>query len=75
MNAPFREKWPDNAINAGSNYALSIASQAFGLVGWPLVAFRRTSRAAALLLLPYLLWVAFASVLTWTVWRSNPGLL
>ena len=39
------------------------------------VAFWRTSRLAALLLVPYLLWVSFASVLTWTVWRSNPGLL
>ena len=38
-------------------------------------AFSRTSRLAALLLVPYLLWVSFASVLTWTVWRSNPGLL
>ena len=38
-------------------------------------AFRRTSRLAALLLVPYLLWVSFASVLTWAVWRSNPGLL
>ena len=37
--------------------------------------FWRTSRLAALLLMPYLLWVSFASVLTWTVWRSNPGLL
>jgi tryptophan-rich sensory protein len=39
------------------------------------VAFWRTSRLAALLLVPYLLWVSFAAVLTWTVWRSNPGLL
>jgi benzodiazapine receptor len=39
------------------------------------VAFRRTSRLAALLLVPYLVWVSFASVLTWAVWRSNPGLL
>ena len=39
------------------------------------VAFWRRSRLAALLLVPYLLWVSFASVLTWTVWRSNPGLL
>ena len=39
------------------------------------VAFWRTSRLAALLLVPYLLWVSFASVLTWAVWRSNPGLL
>lgn len=39
------------------------------------VAFGRTSRLAALLLLPYLLWVSFASVLTWVVWRNNPDLL
>lgn len=39
------------------------------------VAFWRISRLAALLLMPYLLWVSFASVLTWAVWRSNPGLL
>jgi translocator protein len=39
------------------------------------VAFWRTSHLAALLLMPYLLWVCFASVLTWTVWWSNPGVL
>jgi len=38
-------------------------------------AFWRRSRPAAVLLVPYLLWVSFASVLTWAVWRSNPGLL
>ncbi len=38
-------------------------------------AFWRTSRLAALLLVPYLLWVSFASVLTWAVWWSNPSLL
>jgi translocator protein len=38
-------------------------------------AFSRISRLSALLLVPYLLWVSFASVLTWAVWRSNPGLL
>ena len=40
-----------------------------------IAAFRRCSRLAALLLAPYLLWVGFASALTWTIWRSNPGLL
>lgn len=38
-------------------------------------AFRQRSRLAALLLLPYLAWVSFASVLTWALWRGNPGLL
>ena len=40
-----------------------------------IVAFWRISRVAALLMVPYLLWVAFASLLTWAVWRSNPALL
>jgi len=39
------------------------------------VAFRRRDRPAALLLLPYLLWVSFASALTISVWQRNPGLL
>ena len=45
------------------------------LIAATMAAFWRISRLAALLLLPYLLWVGFASALTWTVWRSNPGLL
>lgn len=39
------------------------------------IAFWRCSRLAAALLVPYLLWVGFASALTWSVWQSNPGLL
>ena len=46
-----------------------------GLIVATVVAFWRSSRSAALLLLPYLLWVAFASLLTWWVWQHNPGLL
>ena len=38
-------------------------------------AFWRISRLAGLLLVPYLLWVGFASMLTWAVWRGNPGVL
>ena len=40
-----------------------------------MVGFWRVRRAAAWLLAPYLLWVCFASALTWAVWRRNPGLL
>ncbi|CAG1016572.1 Tryptophan-rich protein TspO [Burkholderiaceae bacterium] len=47
----------------------------WALIAATAVAFARTSRLAALLLVPYLLWVGFASMLTWAVWRSNPGLL
>ncbi|WP_423832477.1 TspO/MBR family protein [Streptomyces manipurensis] len=35
------------------------------------VQFRRTSPRAALLLLPYLLWVAYAAALNASIWRLN----
>ena len=47
----------------------------FVLVAWTAVAFARISRPAGLLLVPYVLWVGFASMLTWTVWQANPALL
>ena len=33
--------------------------------------FWRVDRPASLLLLPYAAWVAFATVLNWTIWRMN----
>jgi benzodiazapine receptor len=45
------------------------------LIAAMVAAFWRASRPAALLVVPYLLWVAFATALTWSIWRSNPGLL
>ena len=39
------------------------------------VAFRRVSRVAAGLLLPYLAWVGFAAALTFATWRLNPASL
>ena len=50
------------------------------LLLWVLIAatiglFWRVSRLAAALLLPYLAWVSFASALTLSIWRLNPGLL
>jgi tryptophan-rich sensory protein len=50
------------------------------LVLWCLIvataaSFRRLDRLAAVLLLPYLAWVTFASALTFSVWRLNPHLL
>ncbi len=35
--------------------------------------FRRVSPAAAILIAPYLAWVAFATVLNWRIWRLNRG--
>lgn len=37
--------------------------------------FRRISTVAAALLLPYLVWVSFATALTFAIWRLNPSLL
>ena len=40
-----------------------------------LMSFSRVSRTAAILLVPYLAWVTFASALTYSVWQRNPQLL
>lgn len=40
-----------------------------------LVAFWRRQALAGVLLTPYLLWVSFAAVLNFAVWRLNPELL
>ena len=40
-----------------------------------MVAFARVRTLAALLLVPYLLWVLFATALTASVWQRNPALL
>lgn len=45
------------------------------LVVATLVAFWRVRPVAGVLLIPYLLWVSFASVLNYSVWRLNPGIL
>jgi len=37
-----------------------------------LIAFWRVRRLAGVLLLPYLLWVSFASALNYAVWQLNP---
>jgi tryptophan-rich sensory protein len=40
-----------------------------------IVAFWRLNRIPALLMLPYLAWVSFATALTYATWQLNPGLL
>ncbi len=37
------------------------------------VAFARVRPAAAWLMVPYLVWISFAGVLTWRIGQSNPG--
>lgn len=45
------------------------------LIAATLFAFWRLQRLAALMLLPYLAWVSFASALTFSLWRLNPAVL
>ncbi|MCX6139241.1 MAG: tryptophan-rich sensory protein [Candidatus Kapabacteria bacterium] len=40
-----------------------------------LIAFWRKSAVAGAMLIPYLLWVAFATALTFSMWQRNPSLL
>ena len=37
--------------------------------------FRRVRPMAGTLLIPYLAWVSFAAVLTYAMWKANPGTL
>jgi len=65
---------------------LFFARQQGGLAFWDIlllwvlivatmVAFWRIRPLAGVLLVPYLLWVSFASVLNYAMWQLNPGLL
>src|SRR5690606_24820301 len=40
-----------------------------------IILFWRISRLAAILLIPYFLWVSFAAFLAYSIWRLNPQLL
>lgn len=43
-----------------------------GLIVATMIGFARVDGVAAVLLLPYLGWVMFATALTYSIWRSNP---
>jgi benzodiazapine receptor len=45
------------------------------LIAATLILFWRVRAAAGALLVPYLAWVSFATALTLSVWRANPGIL
>lgn len=38
---------------------------------WTILEFRKISKPAAYLLIPYILWVTFAGILNFSVWRLN----
>jgi benzodiazapine receptor len=45
------------------------------LINVTIVSFWRIKPLAAMLLVPYLLWVSFAAVLNYSIWQLNPQLL
>lgn len=47
----------------------------FALIAATVVAFKHCNKVAMYLLVPYLVWVGFASLLTWAVWQRNPAIL
>jgi tryptophan-rich sensory protein len=47
----------------------------WGLILATMVYFSRVRPLAAILLLPYLLWVSFAAILNYAVWHLNPIVL
>lgn len=47
----------------------------WGSIVWTMSAFGAVDPAAAWLLAPYLVWVAFAGFLNWSIWRLNRGLV
>ena len=61
--------WRQGALAFGDVVLLLV------LIAATIVSFWRLNRVAAVLLVPYILWVGFASVLTWAVWRGNPSVL
>lgn len=61
--------WRQGALAFGDVLLLLALASATAAMFW------RISRLAALLLLPYVGWVAFATALTWSIWQRNPGLL
>jgi translocator protein len=40
-------------------------------IAWTIIEFYKISRPAGLLLVPYILWVSFATALTYSIWSLN----
>ena len=64
--------WSLIFFNAGDyGFALAWLLLLWVLVGVMIALFRQVDKAAALLQLPYFLWVTFAAYLNYGVWRLN----
>lgn len=66
--------WLFFALRRGA-WAFAEVLVLLGLVLATHLVFGHVRPAAGALLVPYLAWVTFATALTWSVWRRNPGLL
>jgi tryptophan-rich sensory protein len=62
-------RWRLGAVSLAEIVALLV------VLALTVAAFARVHRGAAVLLLPYLAWVGYATALTWSVWRRNPEVL
>ena len=68
----FNVAWTPAFFTAQELFAgLVIIGTLWVLLVATIVAFRRVDRRAAALLVPYLLWVTFAAVLNFELWRLN----
>lgn len=64
--------WSLIFFNAGAyGFALLWLIVLWGLILAMILVFYRVDRIAALLQMPYFLWVTFAAYLNWGVWRLN----
>lgn len=61
--------WRQGAVALGEIAVLWL------LIAATILAFWRLHRVAALLLVPYLVWVSFAAALNFALWRLNPAVL
>lgn len=52
-------------------WALAEAIVLLVFLAWTILAFRRVDRAAGALLIPYLLWLIYSTVLNATIWAMN----
>jgi tryptophan-rich sensory protein len=66
--------WLFFALRRGG-WAMAEVVLLLALVAATLAAFWRVRPLAGGLMVPYLAWVAFATALTWSVWRRNPDQL
>ncbi len=62
-------RWNDGGLAFADILLLEV------LIVATMIAFARIRRLAGALLIPYLLWVTFASALNYSVWQRNPHIL